>query len=786
MVTSTPREVRKCRHCSLPFAPRRDHDAFCCSGCRVVYELIEGEGFSDFYRLLGDKALVPLNDQPTLPAELAWLEEADWRREPEISVRVANLTCTACVWLIERLFRRMPGAVRIGIDTSRSTIHLHRDPDTFDTAAFFRELHRFGYPVSPLDESEEDEAGFQESRNLMTRLGVTFGLALNTMAFTLPSYLGLEFADDLAGLFRLVAFASSSLALAVGGSYFIKRGWASLRTGLLHMDVPISLGLVIAYAGSLAGYASGTERLMYFDFVATFVTLMLLGRYLHLRVIEHNRNQLKARERNVISVRRRSGTDEPSSPISLRSIAVGDILEIGPGSLVPVRGNLHSGDPTRISLDWINGEPAPITVRRGAELPAGARNVSPRTLEMKVVETFEGSLMEALLGNRPGPTPTDPRTSRILQWYLIIVIALALAGAIWWWFATRDPVMALQVWISILVVSCPCALGLALPLIDEIANSKMRNFGVFVRNNTLWQRLPRVRSLVFDKTGTLTEPVPRLKNAESLEALDPDARRALFLLVETNSHPHGAALREAWISAFGSIREEERGACEVEENISRGMTCRLGGEEWRLGKAEWALRRPNGRSGTVLSREGECVAEFEIGETIRQAAKEEIAILRASGLAIEILSGDPDRERVVDTGRCLGIDPQHIHSGQSPEAKANHLKERRMEEILFVGDGGNDGMALELAGCSGVSATGIQAVESKADFVFLGRDFRAVRRIWSAARKRRRVVTLVFSVAVAYNVAAIGLCLAGMMSPLLAAVLMPLSSLVTTAIATRA
>lgn len=779
---------RKCHHCGIAFRPRHESDQFCCAGCRVVHDLIQGEGFSDFYSLLGSRSLAPLNEQPMQRANLEWLEEMVEQGRTEVTVKVANLSCTACVWLIERLFRRQKGAIEMRVDTSRATLFLRWQEGVFDPVAFAVELHRFGYPVSELSGEEADAAASSESRALLTRLGVTAGLAMNTMAFSLPAYLGLEPSDELAGLFRMVAFGSSTLALAVGGSCFFQKALLSLRTRVLHIDVPISLGLLVAWVGSFCGYLFGLEDFLYFDFVATFVTLMLLGRWLQVRMIEYNRAQIQAREVAPISIRRRvkeANGEVASEPIQPDKIAVGDTLEIASRTMIPVKGLLIS-DRGSVSMDWINGEPEPVSLEKGDEIPAGSRNVSEEPLVVLAEDGFRGTLVEKLI-NSEVSAESDEGTynTSILQWYLLVVIAVAVAGFTGWWIESGDIARSLQVLISVLVVSCPCAIGIALPLVDEKVNFKMRKLGVFVRRNRLWRNLSKVRHLVFDKTGTLTEPSPRWLNPDVvIEGLDEKAREVLLFLTEKNFHPHSVAVREVLISRFG-IPSGPEGGIEKETEISSGVSCEFDGDRWCFGKQSWATGREVSVDRTVFTRNGEVLAIFEIGESVRAGARDEIDRLHRNGLDVTILSGDPDRDRVNRVGEDLGIPGEKIRASLSANAKADYLAEHDGARTLFVGDGGNDGLAFEQALSSGAPATGIRAIENRADFVFLDRNFRAVGRVLEAAGRRRRIVQLIFATAVVYNLFAVTLCLAGLMNPLLAAVLMPISSLVTTAMASR-
>ncbi len=791
-----PAALRSCQHCGQRFRPRYAEEQFCCSGCRSVHDLIQEGGFGTFYELLGRGLLQPVGESELDPDHLEELGEAiadaerlatASHRPAQLSFRLGNLSCTACLWLVDHLLRRHPGALRMNGDTSRSLLTLWWTPGEFEALAFLRELHRHGYPPSLC--RPEDEEAPQESRALLTRLGVTAGLAMNTMAFTLPSYLGLDPGHELNRLFLLVAFASATLALAIGGAYFFQRALSSLRVRALHMDVPISLGLIAAWLGSTAGLVFGIDTLLYFDFVAIFAFLMLAGRYLHLRLLDRNRRQLHAREREITTAWRLRA-DGARERIVLARIASGDSLEIASGGMVPVEAELAS-PAASLLLDWITGEPEAVPFLRGQRIPAGARNGSSAPVQIIARQAYSGSFLERLFApaddafeDHSAAVSTHP----VRKYYLVSVLCLAFVGAGAWLWAGQGVAAALQVLISILVVSCPCALGLALPLLDEILLAKLKRDGLFIRRHSLWPRLRQIRCLAFDKTGTLTEPVRRLRNPEALEALDEAALQALRHLVAQNPHPVGRALRDVLVGRFGPLPAEPDAAFSpIREHPGQGVSFREGHLLWKLGRGDWACPDLQGAAtkACVLSCEGQALACFHFAEAIRDGAVEQMRALRAQGYRIRLLSGDPDIDRVSDTAGKLGLAPEEVHAGLSPEEKAELLAATAPAETLFVGDGGNDGPAFEVAGATGSPATGIRAIETRADFVFTGRGFHAIALLLRAAHRRRLMVGTLFAVALTYNLAAVSLCLAGWMTPLLAAILMPLSSLLSTAIASR-
>lgn len=782
-------DARRCRHCGNRFQPRFETEDFCCSGCRVVYEVILAGGLGTFYELLGNRVLQPATDTELPQEPLEEIAEAITEAEAEavktnrparLILRLGNLSCTACVWLIDHLFRQHPGALRINSDTTRSTLTLYWQPGNFAALEFIRDLHRHGYPASLC--RPEDEEAPQESRALLTRVGVTAGLAMNTMAFSLPSYLGLETGSELARLFTLVAFASATLALAVGGSYFFQRALSSLKVRSLHMDIPISLGLVVAWIGSVAGLLLGVEDMLYFDFVAVFAFLMLTGRYLHLRLLDRNRRQLWARERETTLVRKIEA-DGAIARVPLSRIVATDRLEISPGAMIPVEATLDSPSAS-LSLDWINGEPDPVHFSSEQRIPAGARNASSDPIQVTATNDYAGSFIERLFSplddfaTHSAETSTHP----IRKYYLVTVVTFALAAAAFRLWIGKGAADSVQALISVLIVSCPCALGLALPLLDEMVLAKLKGHGIFVRRQTLWNRLRKVRSLDFDKTGTLTEPVKRLEDPAAIDQLDEASLSALRRLTENNQHPVGRALREVIIARCGmGILPMHRG--EISETPGKGMEFTDSAATWRLGRGDWAAALPD--QACVFSRDGKAVAVFQFGEAIRDGAVAQLHELRQRGFQIRILSGDPDTERVRNTARALGLSDEQVHANLTPSEKADQIRANEPEATLFVGDGGNDGPAFDVAGVTGSPATGIRAIEGRSDFVFTGRGFHAIPLLLHAAERRTRFVHALFAIAVTYNLGAIALCFAGLMSPLLAAILMPLSSLVTTTLAAR-
>lgn len=792
-----------CQHCGTLYIVKPRVGAvpggFCCSGCEFVHDLLNREGWNRFYDLRSGNTLRPVQGIAFQARDFGWLTEAGKNAEQQAdesgvaktTVGLRGLSCAACLWLVERVFTKdRPGALKAVADVQQSCITLWWEAGRCDVAAYGADLQRFGYELEPSGAvSGAVGSATSSQRDLLTRIGVCGALAMNAMAFSLPRYLGMESGFAFAGLFQMIAAVSATLALAAGGGYFFPRAWRASRLGIIHMDLPISLGLLGAWIGSLAGWLLGLEGLLYFDFVALFPFLMLVGRWLQEAAVERNRRWLGdggLRLPDVLVVT--SSGLAGKRPEDLES---GEIFQLPPGDRSPVRAVVES-PVAELSLEWINGEAEPKVYAAGAEIPGGAANVARHPLRLRALERHAESLLARLL-SAPRTTPESRSPMQgFLKAYLATVVLTALGGYVWWQiFAGFGP--ALQVAVSVLVVSCPCALGVALPFVEEVVLASLRRRGLFVREGSLWQRLGAVRRLVFDKTGTLTREAPVLEDRGQLTALSPRERQILGGLVHDSRHPVGRGLREALAGDrhAGVFQGSEALSGEIQEAVGKGVWwTEESGTVWSLGRPGWypggatTDSSPTG-ARVVFARDGAPVVNLNFQEALRPDAGEELRLLRRRGYRLAILSGDA-QSRVTDMGQRLELEGAEILGDLSPQAKADWIMAHDARSVLYVGDGANDSLAFDVAAISGTPVAGGGVLDTKCDFYFLGEGLRAIRWLLDASRRRRRTVRWVVGFALGYNATVVAVCLAGHMNPLLAAVLMPLSSLATLGLASRA
>jgi Cu2+-exporting ATPase len=731
--------------------------------------MLHEQGFEHFYDLKASQNLAPVPPQALRDQDYTWLETLVAAREcgescttAELTLSVQGLSCLGCIWLIERLYDRLGGA-RVLVDINRGELIMTWQPGVFSPVAFARELQQFGYLLGP----QRSDVAAGRDTGLERRAGVCGAFAMNAMAFSLPAYFGMPRDFMFAHWFDLVAAASATLSLLVGGSYFAERSWRSLRAGVLHIDTPITLGIAAAYLGSIGGWLAGVDGLKYFDFVAMFIFLMLGGRWVQQAAVARNRRKL-LRDPSIPDTVNRLGPEDKPEPVHLQDLKIGDRFELKPGQAVPVASELVDAAAS-VSLEWINGESEAQQRTAGQLLPSGALNISTRSVEAVVLETWEQSTLRKLLDARRPGEHRDRWLENLLRVYLIVVVVAGIAGAITWGLTTGDWVKGLQVMISVFVVSCPCALGVAAPLADDIAASRAERLGVFVRSLGLWKKLCRVRTVIFDKTGTLTLENPALINEEVLHSLSDTARSALRHLVSGNLHPVSRSL----FDVVGPGKDEFQG-CEVHEVTGIGLSFTDGeGQVWSLG-------RPHDQTGhdAIFTRNGTVLCGFSFRDQLRAESISEVQRLHQRGLKVAILSGDREA-KVAAMAEQLALPRESWHHSLTPEQKAAWVTAHDAHDTLYVGDGANDSLAFDAAACAGSPVSGRSFLEHKADFYFLGQSLRFASGLLEIAVVHRRAVHRVFGFAVTYNIVTVIAGLLGHLSPLAAAVLMPLSSVAT-------
>ncbi len=757
----------RCKHCGLMVPSERRSSLFCCAGCEAVHGLLQQEGLLRFYDLGGSK-LGAVGSVPRA-ANCDWLPELEVAATVGDSTRlvldVQGLRCAACVWLLQTVWKRHHGALDLHIAASLGQATLAYKAGSGAAAAFLATAARLGYAMAPPSRRLVRDTG------LLVRLGLCVALAMNAMILAVSLYFGLDVAveaadSSLRALFGWVLMGLGTASVLIGGPVFFRTALSGLRVRIVHMDLPISLGLLLAWSGSVYGQLTGGPT--YFDTVSLFTAFMLGGRFLQQRTLAQSRDQVLADD-GVEHMRARRLTDGVVESVPVQRLRVGDRILLAAGDLVPVKVALLAGDAA-FSLDWINGESEPRAFAKGAEVPAGAFLAGRSAVQVEARSDHASSGLSQLLGQEP--IDRENTHGRVRFWHLLhrnyavgVLLAATMAG-VWWSFL--DTTQALPVAISVLVITCPCAMGIATPLAFHLALAILRRRGVFVRTRSLLDKVRCIRRVVFDKTGTVTFGGLR---ATPRGPLANDVLPVLATMTASSNHPVSQAVLQCLPSApfVPTIV--------VNEVPGKGLEGMHAGVLWRFGsRAFCGVPEPStGSRDCVLARAGDVVATFDLEEDFRAGAVAEIAALHRRGLDVHLFSGDR-ADRVRTAAVHLGVPRERAHGGMSPQDKAQAIAALDHHDTMMVGDGLNDAPAFAAAFCAGTPAMDRPVLPARADFCFRGAEAGAVNSLFTVASRHSNVVRTNLALALLYNATALVFCFAAAMTPVLCAILMPLSS----------
>jgi len=688
----------------------------------------------------------------------------------QTDLSVPAVHCAACIRTVERGLGKLPGveSARVNLSTKRVGIKWRGDV----APQMIQALAGLGYPAH-LYEAEQDKRDPELSR-LIRAVGVAGFCAMNIMLLSVSVWSGAD--AETRQAFHWISAALALPALVYSGQVFFRSAWSALRVGRTNMDVPISIGITLAYSLSLYDTVhNGTHA--YFDAATTLVFFLLIG-----RTLDHvMREKARAAVRGLVRLSPRGATvlrdDGSQDYLPVNEVEPGMRILLAAGDRIPVDGMVVEGS-SDLDCAIATGESAPLHVVPGSELRAGTLNLTgPLTLTAtaKAQNSFLAEmvrLMEAAEGGRARYRRLADRASRL---YSPVVHVTAFLTFLGWMAATGDWHQAISIAIAVLIITCPCALGLAVPIVQVIAARRLFENGIMVKDGSGIERLAEIDAALFDKTGTLTLGLARLVNAQADDKGMLDVAAAL---AARSRHPLSRAI------VSGLDGNAAIALSDIVERPGLGIEAHMGGDTYRLGRAEWALAKGDASQGTVLGRNGALAASFSFEDALRPGASAAIASLRSQGVDVSILSGD-QQATVAATAHQLGV--QHYEGALLPGAKVGALANMagHGKRTLMVGDGLNDAPALAAAHVSMAPATAADIGRNAADFVFLHESLAAVPTALAVAREAGRLVRQNFALAIIYNAIALPIAIAGYVTPLIAALAMSLSSVLVVANALR-
>ncbi len=782
-----------CAHCALPVPAayvRPGEASHCCAGCETAAALIRSAGLDQYYRL------PELRDRPVGSTGKRYdeydhdaFQQLYVRRGPDgraqIELLLEGVHCRSCVWLVERVPLVLPGVVRAELDVGRAVARVVYDPAVTSLSAVARTLDQLGYPSHPFRGIAAERVRLDEQRRMLMDLAVAGAIAMNVMLLALALYAGWFGGMELRHeqYLRWISLALTIPAVLGPGRVFFRGAWAGLRVRRLQMDLPVAIALGAGLVRGAVNTWNGSGPI-YFDGVATLIFLLLMGRYLQLR---SQRAAADATELTASLAPRTARVVEADGEREVPTEAVlpAMLLAVRAGEGFAADGVIEQG-VSSLDLALLTGESRPVAVAAGDVVFAGTTNLSAPLL-VRVTAAGEATRLGAILRRMEESArrraPVVQLADRMAGWFVALVILAAVATYVYW--TPRDPVNALDHAIALLIVTCPCALALATPLAITVATGRAAQRGILIKGGDVVEALAQPGRLWLDKTGTVTQGQSRVVAFHGAAGVQP-----LVLALERHStHPIALAFTRAWPAM------ETPEATEVTQVAGRGIRGRVGGHEVVVGSPDFVQQLARGshppadEDATLtpiwIAVDGEVVATAAVGDPIQVGAKKAIAALRARGWRVGLLSGDHPAT-VASVARALGIDPVDAIGGATPEAKLATVEASRVEgRVLMVGDGVNDAAALAAASV-GVSVHGGAEASLAAADVYLARP--GLGPLVELLDGTRRTMTLLrrnlFFSAV-YNVFGAAICAAGYVDPLLAAVIMPVSSLIVIATSYR-
>jgi Cu2+-exporting ATPase len=697
-----------------------------------------------------------------------------------MDLAVEGVGCAGCIRKIETGLKQLPGIVDARLNFTNRRLAVDWRPDQLEASAVVDALERIGYHAHPFEPQRAESEEARTARALLKALAVAGFAAMNIMLLSVSVWSGnvSDMTPETRDLFHWLSALIALPAAAYAGQPFFRSAWRALRTGALNMDVPISLGVLLALGMSLYETATHAPH-AYFDSAVMLLFFLLCGRYLEhamrrkTRAIAGNLAALKA------EVAHRFDTGGEVVIVPVAALMPGDRLLVRPGERVPADGSVISGS-SDIDESLVTGETLPRKVMTGATIYTGSLNHSG-ALTMRVTAAGEGTLIdeiERLLDKASSARSRYLRLSdRAARLYAPLVHATAALTLLGWIVAGASIHDSIITAIAVLIITCPCALALAIPTVQVVASGALFRSGVILNAGDAIERLAEADTVIFDKTGTLTLPEPRVENVESFapELMERAARLAL-----SSRHPLAQALaREAKTRMPFPDAIEEPG---------QGVRALIDGSEARLGSAAFcgvadANELQVDVSSIVFTHAGRR-AVFAIRQRLRSDAAAVVRALRAAGLDVHILSGDRT-SAVEPVAAALRVTQRQ--GGLKPADKIAAIEElkRNGRRVLMVGDGLNDAPALAAAHVSMSPISAAHIAQTHADAVFLGERLMPVLQAVTTARRARRLMQQNLWLAVVYNAIAVPIAIAGLVTPLIAAAAMSGSSILVTLNALR-
>ena len=794
-----------CFHCGLPIPPEADFHArleaaerdFCCFGCQSVCSAIYEAGLQGYYQRTPEGVLLGPPPEPPKDIEIYDFDEVQQEfttcsgEVRDIHLLVEGIHCPACVWLIERGLQRAPGVLSAEVNLASKRLHLRWDNGKSKLSDLIRALARIGYSAVPYDPESAEGAIKKSNRAMLFRLFFAGFAMMNMMWIAIALYSGAN-QDEFRGFFHWMGLLLATPTLLYSGYPFFRGALGGLRAGHLTMDLPIALGLSVTYIYSLyVTLTNNQQGEVYFDTVTNLTFVILIGRYLEgmfrHQAVSATKRLMELQPRVALVMR-----DGLEQMTPIRGVKPGDQVLVKPGYTVPVDGVVLEGH-SAVDESMLSGESVPVSKGVGATVSAGTLNTSGVLLvevRAQLQDTILSKIIRLVEEAQSSKAPIQRLADTIVPWFVLVTLVCATVTFFIW--NTHDFEIALMAATSVLIITCPCALGMATPMSIAVASGLGAKHGILVKNGLVLETLSKVTHFVFDKTGTLTEgkmSVAQVHVAAGADAQDIVRHAAAVERYSEHSVAHAIvahadeqkqAYRDVTVSGFHAT-------------AGLGVEADSGGQRVLLGSAEWLTRQGIGLDETLQAKvhelemqatscvymalNGKHVAVIALADRLRGDAKQLVDELRAAGITMTLLSGD---RRPVAEAIARQLGGMEVIAEVMPQDKDQVIQRLQQSGaiVAMVGDGVNDAPALIRADVGIALGSGTDVSVESADIVLMHNELDKVRQAVQLSRRTLRTIKQNIGLSFVYNAIMVPLAMMARVSPLVAAISMPISSLI--------
>jgi len=767
-----------CYHCGEPCEDTSialEDKVFCCQGCKMVYEILNEHDLCRYYRI-NENAGISLKGRRQ--EHYAYLDDPDIREKlidfsdgekSHVRFHLPQIHCASCIWLLENLYRLNEGIAQSQVNFTRKEVRITFLEAQTTLRQIVELLASIGYaPAINLGDVEKPREK-AVSRRLYFQLGVAGFAFGNIMLLSFPEYLGLESEED--EFFRRI-FGYVNIALAIpvfffSGWDYIRSAALSLRHGHFNIDVPISLGIITLFVRSVVDIISGTGA-GYMDSLAGLVFFLLIGKWFQQKTFYHLAFDRDYRSYFPIAALLRDGSAERSVPV--QKLEPGQTIIVRNGELIPADGLLLKGS-AQIDYSFVTGEAEPVGKAPGEKLFAGGRQLGERieiTLTRKVNQSYLTQLWNDAAFRKEGDYATKRLADRVGRYFTFVILFISVLTLLYW--LPRDPATAINAFTSVLIVACPCAVALAVPFTFGNSIRILAHNQFYLKNVHVLESLRNIQAVVFDKTGTLTGARQSRVQYHGLPLNGPE-KRMVRSLVRQSAHPASRQIY-SWLG-------EEEELCEIaafEEITGKGVQGIALDRSVKVGSRAFLHAPPAAGEGVLVEIDGVVRGRFEMGSPYRSGLEEVVESLK-SRFRLYLLSGDNDRERPQLEPLFSGDDA--LHFNQSPSGKLRFVKNLQAEglKVCMIGDGLNDAGALRQSDAGIVLTEDTGNFTPASDAILHAGQFRHLPKLLEFARKNIDLVYGAYGFALVYNIIGLGFAVQGVLSPVVAAILMPASSI---------